>query len=699
MIMRKSILLFFTLFLLAGLQISITQASAGSEITGIEVKEVDGSTEISIDSTSPLNYTVYKPSDPYLVVVELQDASLGKFTKKMVIDKAGVMEITPSMVEGMENVVRLEIALTVPADVEPLQKGSSLILSFVNPEAEEVAVAEVEEKEIKEAERIEDIDFSRTEDRLLVRIKGDGRMSTEVSQPQEDKIVIDIPNVTTAVEAPKVYEPPMGGMRIGTYPDKTRIVFDLTEPTEYDVSSEDNQVVVSFKVPAKVEVAKAEEVAPEVEVEELKEERMPISLTCGEIAASKEYEGEIISLDFQDADLVHIFRLLADVSGCNIVVSPAVKGRFSMRLKDVPWDQALDVILRNYGLSKMVEGNIIRIAPTTDIAKEEQEIARKKEAELQAGDLITKVYPLNYADVKDVKKIINEIAKRKGGGGGVQRTTISVDERTSSLIIRDVERMHEEYARIIKTLDKPTPQVLIDARIVEVSTNFTRELGIQWGADVRLSPNAKIGGIESLIGGTGFASDNPLLVNLPAPAVGAIGFGYIGAGSLRALDLQLSAMETTGKGKIISNPKIVTTDNQEAKIQQGEKIPYQTVSAEGTQTQFVSATLELSVTPHITPSGAIMMEVGVKKDEADFSRTVQGVPSIKTKEAKTNVLINNQDTLVIGGIFRTKTSRSQTYVPLLGKIPILGWLFKYKKKEDETSELLIFITPRVIKQI
>lgn len=698
MIKSKNVLLFLAFFLLAGMQISITHAFTDSEITSIEVREINGTTEISINSTTPLNYTVYKPLDPYTVVVELQDASLGRFTNKMVIDRAGVMEIIPSVVEGKENVVRFEIALTVPADVKPVQKDNSLLLSFVNPEVVGVTVAEVpeaKEEEIKKAERIEAIDFSRTEDSLLVRIKGDGMMSPEVSHPQEDKIVIDILGITTSVEAPKVYEPPMGGMRIGTYPDKTRIVFDLLEPVEYDVFSEGNQIVVSFMSPTPAPSVVAEvEVPPRVEMRRPEEPKKEAPICY----SPEGYVGERISLDFQDADLIHIFRLLADVSGCNIVVSPAVKGKFSMRLRDVPWDQALDVILRNYGLSKRVDGNIIRIAPTADVAKEEQEIAHKKEAELQAGDLITTVYQVNYANVKDVKKIVEDISQRRGVGGGGQRTTISVDERTNSILIRDVEGMHKEYARVIETLDKPTPQVMIEARIVEVTTNFTRELGIQWGADVRLNPNTKIGGIESLIGGKGFVSENPLLVNLPAPAAGAIGFGYIGAGSLRALDLQLSAMESTGKGKIISNPKIVTTDNQKAKIQQGKKIPYQTVSAEGTQTQFVDATLELSVTPHITPAGAILMDVETKKNEADFARTVAGVPTIDTKEAKTNVLINDNDTLVIGGIFKTNTSISETYVPLLGRVPVLGWLFKSRKKVDDTTELLIFITPRVIEQ-
>jgi len=692
---KGKILAGITVVVLIFLQILLSgHALASPEITGIDVHEKDGLSEIVINSTEPLNYTIYKPSDPYLVVLELQDADLGRFNKKMVIDKAGVMEITPTKAEGMQNAVRLEISLMVPADIKPLQKDNSLILSFVNPEAEG---ATAEGGAGQKAKSINSIDFSRTEDKLLIKIKGDGTMSPLVSQFQKNKLIIDIPDVTSSIEAPKVYEPPLAAIRIGTFPEKTRIVFDLMEAVEYDVASQDSQILVSFNAPAPQPPATSARTTTVPAVEPQKpvviENKTPICDT------TKGYVGEKISIDFQDAELVHIFRLLADVSGCNIVVSPEVikkKDKFTMRLKDVPWTKALDIILRNYGLSKIVEDNVIRVAPTTDVTKEEKEIAERKEAEMLSGDMVTRSYQINYASVKDVKKAIEDLLKKRGEGKTA--VTMSVDERTSTIIIRDVERMHKEYADLIETLDKPIAQVIIEARIVEASTTFTRELGIQWGADIRVNPNMKIGGVESLIGGKGFVSGNPLLVNLPAPATGAIGFGYIGAGSLRALDLQLSAMENTGKGKIISNPKIVTTDNQEAKIQQGKKIPYQTVSSSGTQTQFVDATLELSVTPHITPAKGVLMEVEIKKNEADFGQTVGGVPTIDTKEAQTKVLINNGDTLVIGGIFKTNTTLSESYVPLLGRIPILGWLFKKRRVSDDTTELLIFLTPRIIEQ-
>jgi type IV pilus secretin PilQ/predicted competence protein len=559
------------------------QVPGNSEIIYIGVNAMDGTTEIEIQSSSSFKYAIYKPSDPYHIIVDLQDTKLGNFRDKMVYDKAGVMEITP--IRDV-NAARLDISLTVPVNVEPVYEDNTLILAFDNPDAVDVAAGTSEEYPLEEV---------------------------------------------------GVHE---------TDGDAFKEIFYDREPEEEPVRE-------------------------------------------------KQYTGEKISIDFQDAELIHVFRLISDISGYNIVVSPDVKGNFSMKLTDVPWDQALDVILRNYGLSKSMEGNIIRVAPTSVLAKEEEEIARAKESQEKAGDLVTKVYAINYAQVKDTKKAIEDakILTKRG--------FISTDERTSSVIIKDVEDKHSEHARIIKAIDIPTPQVNIDARIVEVRHELTKDLGIQWGMfwqppDSRMT----IGGVSGLAGGSGFNSGNALMVNLPA-IVGAgkggnLGIGYINASQTFKLDLQLSALESTGKAKVVSNPKITTSDNQEAKIMQGEKIPYQTVSQDGTQTQFIDAFLELTVTPHITPEGTIVMNIEAKKNEADFTRQVLGVPTIAIKEVKTQVLISNNDTLVIGGIFTSETTKNLERVPGFSDIPIMGRLFQKDNDIEDKNELLIFITPRIV---
>jgi type IV pilus assembly protein PilQ len=465
----------------------------------------------------------------------------------------------------------------------------------------------------------------------------------------------------------------------------SKLKISFTAPVDVEPSYKDRTLILAFMNPERETDSAAAE-TEETQQETQPEKKRPFG--------SKEYVGEKINIDFQDAELMHVFRLISDISGYNFVVSPDVKGKFSMKLIDVPWDQALDVILRNYGLSKTMEGNIIRIAPTSIIAKEEEEIAQAKESQEKAGNLITKVYSVNYANVEDIKKSI-ETAKIL-----TKRGFISADARTSSVIIKDVEKMHAEYENLIRSLDVATPQVSIDARIVEINTNYSRQLGIQWGMLAKPTPQTQIGG-TTLSGRNGFFSGNPMLVNLPAAvgqgAGGTIGIGYISAGVLRALDLQLSALEAAGKGKIISNPRIMTMDHQKAKILQGKKIPYQSVSQEGTQTAFVDAALELTVTPHITPEGTILMTIETKKNEADFSQTVNFVPTIDISEVSTQVLIVDGDTLALAGIFKTTTSKDRSGVPGLSKIFGLGWLFKNEKDADDTKELMVFITPRIVK--
>ncbi len=576
MLIKKPFLCIVVLLSICGLVNIRAQAEDPpliSEIVEIALNLVDGKTEIEIKTTSPFTYTIYK-SDPYHLTVDLQGTVLGKFTDKIAIDRAGVLDITPVKDASTPDIARIDIALTVPADVAPIYEDNTLTLSFDNPESSDEPLAVMEE-----------------------------------AAPQGE-----------------------------------------------DLPEADNT---------------PEETIPE-----------------------KKYTGEKISIDFQDVDLTHVFRLIADISGYNIVVSPDVKGKFSMKLEDVPWDQALDIILRNYGLSKSIEANVIRIAPTAILAKEEEEIARVKESQEKSGNLVTRVYPINYADVKAMMQTIKDAKILTNRG------FISVDERTTSIVIRDVDQKHQEYDKIISALDNPTPQVSINARIVEVTDNLTKELGIQWGALVKPTPQTQVGG-GLLSGGLGDFTGKPLAVNLPA-AVGAgsggtLGIGYISANALRALDIQLSAAESTGEGKVISSPRIVTMDNQKAVIRQGKKIPYETISQDGTKTEFVDAALELIVVPHITPEGTILMKVEVKKNEADFSRTSNNVPTIDTNEVETLVLINDGDTLALGGIYKKNETQDNSAVPWLGDIPVLGWLFKKELNKNETTEILVFITPRIVK--
>jgi type IV pilus assembly protein PilQ len=511
-----------------------------------------------------------------------------------------------------------------------------------------------------------------------------------------DRIVIDIPGVVMNTTLPEAVLSPVKGIRSGKYTDKVRLVIDLKEKTNFDVTASGDSVVIALQrtdkeIPALPEAQMPSEVEHEEAAVETKEIKEPEALVPGE------YTGKKISLDFQDADIVPIFRLLADISGYNIVVSPEVKGKLTMKLNNVPWDQALDLILKTFSLGKSIEGNIIRIAPYTVFAKESEEAAKAKEAGIKAEPLETKIFPISYADVKVVETSIrsSKILTPRG--------SMSVDVRTSSMLIKDVASVFPEVENLLATLDKPTPQVMIEARIVEVNTNAVKDLGIQWGGFIKgTNTLSSIGGFSGLNPGT-FTGEN-FLVDFPGGASTGSGsgftFGILNPAKTMGLDLQLSAVETLGKGKVISNPRILTVDNGKAKILQGKSIPVRKLTTEGTvSTEFKDINLELNVQPHITPDNSIGISIEIKKEELDPTvPSIEGVPGTDKKEAKTDVIIKDGETIVIGGIYKINTTESETGVPGLMKIPILGWLFRNTKEEVTTAELLMFITPRIVQK-
>jgi type IV pilus assembly protein PilQ len=434
------------------------------------------------------------------------------------------------------------------------------------------------------------------------------------------------------------------------------------------------------------------------------------------------YSGKKISLDFQDADIVPIFRLLADISGYNIVVSPEVKGKLTMKLLNVPWDQALDIILKTFSLGKTVENNVIRIAPHMVFVKESEE-ARKAEKERQQAleelaPLERKTYRLVYTNAEDVKqKLLGQKIFSKHDE--LTKTTTymyeydekqrilslrgnaTADRVANVLVVSDTTNKIAQVDDFIREIDQPTMQVMIEARIVEVNTNLERDLGIQWGGFLKGSdPDLSFGGFSGL--GRGAFTGNNFLVDFPGGASAGSGsgftFGIMNPAKTRGLDLQLAAVETLGQGKVITNPRIQTMDRQEAKIMQGKSIPVRSLTAEGTvSTEFKDIVMELAVTPAITREKTIDLKIKLKKEELDLTvPSIEGVPGTDKKEAETNVRIQDGETIVIGGLYKISTSDTDIGVPGLMKIPILKWLFKKEKTTTSTAELLIFITPRII---
>jgi len=416
-------------------------------------------------------------------------------------------------------------------------------------------------------------------------------------------------------------------------------------------------------------------------------------------------EKEVISLDFQNADVRNLFRIFAEISGLNVILSPEVGGSVNIRMMDVPWNQAMEIILTNSALGRECFGNnIVRVATKVVLAAEASALVAEKNravadrtTERDSQDLVTEVVRINHADITELSTSLTALRSARQDG------RITVDTRTSTLILNDLRHHVNDMLEAIKILDIPTPQVLIEAKIVEISKSFTQELGIQWGLTGEVISSAP--GSLAINGSTNAntaADGSAFLVDLRQStdiAGGSVsGFDLLLGGLLPGLDLnvRLEALEKQGKGRILSSPKVTTADNKEARIRSGKQIPYQVTSAEGNSIQFVDAELSLTVTPHVTSDNSVYMVIDATKNAADFTQLVGTVPTITTKETHTEVLVGNGDTTVLGGIYESASTENKKAVPFLSKIPLLGFLFKSFADSDVITELLVFITPTII---
>jgi type IV pilus assembly protein PilQ len=425
--------------------------------------------------------------------------------------------------------------------------------------------------------------------------------------------------------------------------------------------------------------------------------------------AEKKYTGNPISMDFQDADLRSVLRTFAEISGLNMVIDPQVQGRVDMVLNEVPWDQALDTILRGNKLGWTVDGTIVRIAPLTVLADEQAEQRKLTDAKALAGELRVQTFALSYAKAADMSQLLTKSALS-------QRGQIQTDARTNTLIITDLPDRLQTAASLIGTLDQAEPQVEVEARVVQTTRDFARAIGIQWGINGRVSPEIgnttglafpNNGSLSGRVGGTQGANDprstntnnnTATAVNLGAAAASsAIGLALGSINGAFNLDVALTALENTGKGRILSTPRLTTQNNQEAEVAQGIQIPIQTVANNTVTVQFKDAVLLLKVTPQITAANTVIMNITIENATPDFSRQVNGVPPIDTQRAITRVQVNNGATTVIGGIFVSQEQSTNDRTPVLHRIPLLGWLFRRDTLTDSSRELLIFITPRIMR--
>ena len=421
------------------------------------------------------------------------------------------------------------------------------------------------------------------------------------------------------------------------------------------------------------------------------------------------YVGKKVSFEFKDIDIHNLLRVIAEVSKKNIVVADDVTGKITIRLRNVPWDQALDIILASKGLGKEEIGDIIRVAPLKTLEDEARSREERKKALRRQEDLVVQLIPVNYAAAGDMATRVKDVLSERG--------TVAVDTRTNTLVVRDIGSNIGKARSLVEKLDSITPQVLIESRIVEANTSFSRNIGVQWGGFGQAAPatgnatglsfpnTVRVTGGSDLgtASATGVSGAPNFAVNLPAAvgagSGGALGFTFGSANGALNLNLRLSAAESSGDVKTISAPKVTTLQNQKATISQGVSIPFSQVSAQGVNTTFVEARLQLDVTPHITSDGSVLMAIKATNNQPDPSNTgANGQPAIQKKEAETQVLVKDGDTTVIGGIYVRRGATNEAGVPWLMKIPILGFFFKTNTISENRQELLIFITPRIVTQ-
>jgi type IV pilus assembly protein PilQ len=466
------------------------------------------------------------------------------------------------------------------------------------------------------------------------------------------------------------------------------------------------------------------------------------------------YDGERLSLNFQDIEVRAVLQLLADFTDLNLVASDSVGGNITLRLKNVPWDQALDIILKTKNLTKRQEGNVIMIGPFDEIVGHEERTLTADQRREELAPIRSEFIPVKFAKAAEIAAFIrgasslqSSVSSQAGSSptGRDSRTfdrtvsestkdsiltpgrgSVTFDQRTNTLLVMDTAARLDQIREVVARLDIPVRQVMIESRVVIANNDFTRDLGVRFGLATSMGAlynNEMLigGGLPGNLVGRGdydagpfgldtagepnnsiilnpVATDTPsLLVNLPATdPSGAVNF-LIGKVGSYLLQLELSAMQREGRGEVISSPRVITSDQKEARIEVGKKIPYSTVSQDGTNVEFENATLSLEVTPAITPDDRIIMDLVVTKDEPDFSRVVDGTPTINTREIETRVLVDNGETVVLGGVYERTKIFSKEQVPWLGDVPVLGRLFKQEAREDNNSELLIFVTPKILK--
>lgn len=636
----------------------------------------------------PRGYTIEQPAR---IAIDLPGVNSKLQRKHHEIGNGNARSVTVVEAQGR---TRLIVNMNSLANYNTRVEGNNLYVLIGDGIASNASAAPaktVKPAPVSSARAVRNIDFQRGE-------QGEGNVIIELSdsasspdiQDQGGKIHINFPRTSLPDELRvrldvKDFATPVNFVNASEKSQGASIVIEPTGSYDYLAYQADNKLTISVKPMTKTELEKRDK------------DRFT-------------YTGEKLSLNFQDIDVRSVLQLIADFTNLNLVASDTVQGNITLRLQNVPWDQALELVLRTKGLAQRKVGNVLLVAPAAEIAERERQELEAQQQMAELAPLRRELIQVNYATASEIADLFRSVTS---GQDSTERGTITVDNRTNNIIAYQTQERLDELRRIVTQLDIPVRQVMIEARIVEANVDYGKELGVRWGGAFTNKKWRAFGkdgnvGVEEEddyscgpFGGrctlpvNGSGSPTPFVDLGAVGASSGIGIGFVSNRAI--LDLQLSAMEKTGNGEVVSQPKVVTSDKETAKILKGSEIPYQEASSSGaTSTSFKEASLSLEVTPQITPDNRIIMEVKVTKDEPDWANAMGGVPPIKKNEVDAKVLVSDGETIVIGGVFSNQQYKSVEKVPVLGDIPLVGRLFKRNLVSDSKSELLVFITPRIL---
>jgi len=673
-------------------RVDAIQTSTGV-VVSIEMKNAPAGIPASFSVANPARVALDMPSTVNGLGKNMVELNQGDVRSVNVVQSAGRSRVVLNLKRPLTHAVSIDgkrvlVALGGAADTSTFRAppGAATAMAQASPSA--TAPATAGPSAFTGSRTLRGIDFRRgaeSEGRVVVDLS-DPNTNVDIRQ-QGNSVIVDFQNTTLPDTLKRRldvsdFATPVAQVTASQQGNNARLVVEPRGVWEHNAYQSDTRFVL--------------------EVRPVRED--PTRLFQG---TRQGYQGERLSLNFQNVDVRSLLQVIADFTNLNIITSDSVGGTITLRLKDVPWDQALDIILQSKGLDMRKNGNVVLVAPRDEIAaKEKLELeARNQIADLEP--LRSEAFVVNYQKAEDVRKLLSDEKQRLIS----KRGSVAVDPRTNQIFVQDTTARLEDVRRLLQRIDIPVPQVLIEARIVEADDRFSRNLGVRFGYG-RVTNEVAVGGNNALpslpgttggAGGTGGVSViNSNNVNLPAAGIGGFNPGsfnltLFNSSLTRLINLELNALEADGRGKIISSPRVVTADKIKAVIEQGTEIPYQQATSSGaTSVAFRKAVLKLEVTPQITPEGAIFLDVKVNKDSRGVETTAG--PAIDTKNVQTQVLVENGGTVVLGGIYEQQDRTTVTKIPFFGDLPVVGNLFKNTASINDRTELIIFITPRVISE-